>query len=133
MTKHKKIDMKIKAKEITDSNTLLGHIILDCFNKEAGESIKSLEGRNGETEYEINLSFNGVELDIREFCKNLQNSWSIAVNKSAKPQAQEIFEEMKQDFKSKNSTNFQLNKIKKQLEKVTNQLQNVSENVQKIK
>lgn len=122
--------MKIKAKEITRKNTFLSHMILSTFNEEALNTIETPS--NQETEYNICLTFNGVELDIRKFCERLENSWENAVKKAVQPEANKLFEEMKHTFKSKNSKNAQLNKIKEQLQKANNQLKNIEEHIKDI-
>lgn len=124
--------MKIKTKEIVDNKQFIGHMILDCFNKEASKTIDTTANTGDETEHDIQLIFNGVELDIRAFCKHLEEEWDREVRIACKPEATKLFDKMKHEFKSKNSMNSQLNKIRQQLEKATNQLGNVSDNVERI-
>jgi len=121
--------MKIKSKELTDASTFLGHIIMDCLNNEATTKMTAVENRDKETEWDIKLSFEGVELDIREFTKHLEKDYYQEVKKAAKKEDRILFEKWKQDYKSKNSTNAQLAKIKIQLDKANNQLKNISESV----
>jgi len=121
--------MKIKTKELVDDKTFLGHIIMDCLNKEATKTLDNFEERDLETEFEIELKFNGVELDIRQFTKHLESSYDRSVASECKPEALKMFEKFKQDYKSKNSNNAKLSKIKAQLDKINNQLLNVNESI----
>ncbi len=121
--------MKIKSKELTDDSHFLGHIIMDCLNKEATSKMTKVENRDSETEWEVKLFFEGVELDIRKFTKHLEKDYYQEVKRTAAKEDRKLFEKWKQDYKSKNSTNAQLSKIKKQLDKANNQLKNISESV----
>lgn len=119
--------MKIKTNEITRKNTLLSHMILNCLDNSTIEKhISSKKDRNGETEYEIKLSFEGEELDIKKFFELLDKEWEGAVKRAAKPYAEELFEERKHTFMSKNSKNAKLESIRKQIEKANNQLKNIN-------
>jgi DNA repair ATPase RecN len=124
--------MKIKTKELVNNKGFIGHMILDCFNKEAAKTIDTKADRDENTEHDIQLIFNGVELDIRGFCKHLEEEWDRAVKNECKPEALKMFEKMKHEFKSKNSMNAQLSKIREQLNKATTQLSNVSNNLERI-
>jgi hypothetical protein len=118
--------MKIKTSEITRENTLLSHMILTCLDSATiKKHIKSKEDRTGDTEYDVKLSFEGEELDIKKFFKLLDEEWDGEVKKAAKPYAEELFEERKHSFMSKNSQNAKLEAIKKQIEKANNQLKNI--------
>ena len=126
--------MKIKVSEITDSRDFLSHMILDCFNKEASKTIPDTkEGQDPrDKEHDICLTFNGVELDIREFCKHLEESYDASVENDAKPQAVKLFEDFKQKYKSENSNNAKLSKIKTQLDKINNQFMNVNNSITEL-
>jgi len=125
--------MKIKTSEITRENTLLSHMILTCLDPSTMKKhVEVKEDRDGDTEYEIKLSFEGEELDIKEFLELLDRSWEDAVRDAAKPYAEELFEERKHTFMSKNSKNAklegirnQIEKANKQIEKANNQLKNI--------
>lgn len=122
--------MKIKQKEITEEMTFLSHMILDCMSSEA--QAKLPEGRTKETQYDIKLSFEGVELDIRKFTKHLEQSWESEVSWAARNQANNIFEKKMQAYRSKNSTNAQIAKLNKQLEKANNILLMVKQNIEAL-
>ncbi len=122
--------MKIKTREITRENTLLSHMILNCLDGSTIEKhIETKEERNEETEYDIKLLFEGEELDITKFFQLLDKEWDGEVKRASKPYAEELaeelFEERKHTFMSKNSQNAKLESIRKQLEKVNNQLKNI--------
>lgn len=120
--------MKIKTSEITRENTLLSLMILTCIDKATIDKHFSIkEGRNGDTEYDIKLLFEGDELDIKKFLELLDKEWDGEVKKAAKPYAEELFEERKHTFMSKNSTNAKMEAIRKQIEKVSNQFSNIQE------
>lgn len=124
--------MKFKTKEFTRTNNFLSHMILGSITEAAIDTVREIENRNGETEVDIELKFNGVEIDIRKFTQFLEEAWDGEVKKACQPEAKKLFEKMKHEFKSKNSTNAQLNKIREQLIKATNHLKNVEENVERI-
>ena len=118
--------MKIKTSEITRENTLLSHMILTCLDSSTiKKHVQSKKERTGETEYEIKLSFEGEELDIKKFFELLDKEWDGEVKRAAKPYAEELFEERKHTFMSKNSQNSKLEAIRKQIEKANNQLKNI--------
>lgn len=118
--------MQIKTKEISDKNSLLSHMILNCLDLSTiKKHVDTREVRNSETEYDIKLLFEGDELDIRKFFKLLDSDWEGAVKEAASPYAEELFEERKHTFMSKNSDNAKLESIRRQLDKVTNQLENI--------
>lgn len=118
--------MQIKTKEISDQNNLLSHMILNCLDLSTlKKHVEKREVRNGETEYDIKLLFEGDELDIRKFFELLDSDWEGAVKKAAALYAEELFEERKHTFMSKNSDNAKLESIRRQLDKVTNQLENI--------
>ena len=121
--------MKIKIKEFTRENTFLSHLILNSINEAALKTVTNDENRDGETEVDVELKFNGVEIDIRKFTTMLESSWESAVKKACKPEALEIFEKMKHKFKSEKSMNSQINKIREQIQKANNQLINISNNI----
>ena len=126
--------MKIKVSEITESRDFLSHMILDCFNSEASKTIpETKKGEHPEDkEHDICLTFNGVELDIRKFCKHLEESYDNSVKNDSKPQALKLFEEFKQKYKSENSNNAKLSKIKTQLDKINNQFMNVNNSIAEL-
>lgn len=118
--------MKIKTSEITRENTLLSHMILTCLDSSTiKKHVQSKKERTGETEYEIKLSFEGEELDIKKFFELLDKEWDGEVKRAAKPYAEELFEERKHSFMSKNSQNAKLEAIRKQIENTNNQLKNI--------
>ena len=118
--------MQIKTKEISDENSLISHMILNCLDLSTiKKHVETREVRNGETEYDIKLLFEGDELDIRKFFELLESEWEGAVKEAASPYAEELFEERKHTFMSKNSDNAKLESIRRQLDKVTNQLENI--------
>jgi len=125
--------MKFKTKEITNENTLLSHMILNCLNSVAFKKVESVEGRNDETEYDIVLTFEGVELDIKKFFTLLDNEWESEMKRAARPEAELIFEEMKHTFISKNSTNAKLESIRKQVVKANEQMQNINNALSNLK
>jgi len=119
--------MLIKTKEITQKNTLLSHMILNCLTKEViNDKIESKAERTGDTEYDIVLMFEGVELDIRLFTEHLDKSWDSCVSEATRPEAEKMFEELKHTFISKNSTNAKLESIRKQMIKVNEQMLNIN-------
>lgn len=124
--------MKFKVKEFTKEENFLSHLILDCLNDAALETVKDNNKRDGDTIVDIELKFNGVEIDIRRFTKHLEEAWDSEIIKATKPEANKLFEKMEHEFKSKKSTNAQLNKIRVQLQNANNQLKNISENVEKL-
>jgi hypothetical protein len=124
--------MKLKTKEFTREVSFLSHLILDCVNKEVINLVSSMPTRDEDTEYDVELKFNGIELDIRKFTFHLEKAWKDAVQNACKPEAEKLFEKMKQDFKTKNSTNAQLNKINMQIEKANNQLKNIKDSIDKV-
>ena len=118
--------MKIKTKDLIDEKQFLGHIILDCLNKEAIKMLETFKERDEETEFNVELKFEGISLDIREFTKHLEEEYEHSVKKECETQALVMFDKFKQDYKSKNSNNSKLSKIKDQLDKVNNQLVNLN-------
>jgi len=124
--------MKIKTKELTDASHFLGHIIIDCLNAEANKKMYEKTDRNDETEWDIKLIFEGVELDIRKFTKHLETEYYLLVERAERNEDKTRYEKWKQDYKSKNSTNAQLSKIKTQLDKANNQLKNIQESINNI-
>lgn len=126
--------MKITTADLTKETSMLSHLILNCMNKEANLKVDEVGGnkRDENSKYDIQLLFEGVELDITKFSKMLERQFDDIVKRNAKPQAQELFEQWKQSYKSKNSTNSQLSKIKIQLDKANNQLKNIEESIAAI-
>ena len=124
--------MKIKTKDLTNEHQILSHLVTSCLNEEANNIISSIEDRNGETEYDVKLIFEGVELDITRFSKKLDKQFDEIVKTSATPLANEIFEKWKHSFKSKNSKAMKLQKIIEQFDKINNQLLNIKQSIETI-
>jgi len=123
--------MKFKIKEFTRENTTLSQLILTSITESAMATVPK-EDRKADTEVDVELKFNGVEIDITKFITRLEESWDNAIKRASITEAREIFEEMKHDFKSKNSANAQLSKINEQIQKANNQLKNISENINQL-
>jgi hypothetical protein len=119
--------MKIKTGQITRENSVLSHILLNALNEEANKIIQSNPNRDANTEYEVTLTFEGVELDITKFTKRYQDQLEQWIENESLPQAQELFEKWKHKYQSKNSSNAKLQKIKTQLENANLQLQNIQQ------
>jgi len=125
--------MKIKTSKITRENTLLSHMILNCIDSSVIEKhVASRKDRTGDTEYDIKLLFEGEELNIKKLFEFLDKEWNDEVKNAAKPYAEELFEERKHSFMSRNSQNAKLESIRKQLEKANNELKNISENISRL-
>lgn len=125
--------MKIKTKEITRENTLLSHMILNCLGESTMKKhVYNKKERTGDTEYDIKLLFEGEELDIKLFFELLDKEWEDAVKRAARPYAEELFEERKHTFMSKNSTNAKMEAIRKQIEKANNQFINIQDSFDKL-
>jgi len=90
------------------------------------------EKRNKNTEYDVQLLFEGEELDITIFAKKLENQFDDIIKARTEPYAQELFNKWKSKYISKNSTGSQIAKIKSQLDKANNQLKNISEGIDRI-
>lgn len=124
--------MKFKLGEITRENSFLSHMVLESIgdNKEALKTVTDIVDRDENTEVNVELTFNGVTLDVGKFVTRLEEVWEGEVRKAAAPEARKLFEKMKQDFKSKNSANAQLNRIREQMVKANNFLTNIEQNVE---
>lgn len=129
--------MKIKTKEYTRTNNMFSYLIMTSITKEALDTVIHIEGRNGETEHEIILTFNGVELDVSKFAEKLENAYledvELAAKKAAVDKAEELFEKWKHHYESTNSSNAKLEKLKEQFNKVTNMLSNIDKGIKDIK
>ena len=125
--------MKLKAKELTDSKNFVSHIILSCFNNAAHDMISGIKGRNEETEYDIELKINGVDLDINKFAERLEGIYDEEVRRAASPEAERLLEIFKQKYRSKNSQAVKLSKIKDRIDKANNQLKNIQESIENIR
>lgn len=124
--------MKFKTKQLTDNNELISHLILSCLNDTARLKIQSIENRDSETEYDISLRFEGIELDITEFIKLVEKQIDRMIDEKAAEKTNELFEKWKHSYKSKNSKAAKLEKIKEQFDKVNNQLSNINSQLENI-
>ena len=125
--------MKLKAKELTDPESFVSHIVLSCFNNAAHDMVRRIKGRNEETEYDIELRINGVDLNINKFAERLEGIFDEEVRSVAVSEAERLLEVFKQEYRSKNSPAAKLSKIKEQIDKANNQLKNIQESIENIR
>jgi hypothetical protein len=122
--------MKLKTSDLINDNNMLSHLILSCMNELANQKVLSIEDKD--TDYEISLTFEGIELDITKFSKMLEKQFDDIVKSKAIPLANKLFDKMQHEYKSKNSKAMKLQKIKEQFDKVNNQLLNIQKDIQMI-
>jgi len=132
--------MKIKIKEFTHINTLLSHALLtSAIDKTksvssvvtAKQEWKDATDSSGTKNIEVNvqLTVEGVEIDVRKFFQRLENDFDTSTKRAARPIATELFETWKQKYKSTNSPAAKLEKIKSQVDRCVNELKNIDENL----
>jgi hypothetical protein len=122
--------MKLKISDLINNNNMLSHLILSCMNELANQKVLSIEDKD--TGYEISLTFEGIELDITKFSKMLEKQFDNIVKSKTKLLANELFDKMQHEYKSKNPKIMKLQKIKEQFDKVNNQLLNIQKDIQMI-
>ena len=142
--------MNITGKELLDENLFISHAVLNAIGEIKGSSgiidskIEEYKAKMGcepfsyaNVEYDVKLFFEGHELDVRQFFNLLQKEYYSELKKTAKEEiekgAKEMFEKFKHEYKSKNSANAKLEKIRKQMEKCSLELQNITNGVNNLK
>ena len=125
--------MKFKVKEIKNSKEgFISHMLFNSVPVKLIEKMANKEGYSDETEFEFELKFNGEVVDIKNFASFLEDNWDYGGKNAARPEANRLFEEMKHTFKSKNSTNAQLNKIKEQVMTANNHLKGIMTSINNL-
>lgn len=87
---------KYKVIELLNANNIASHLFLDCVRDGVGEtnvaeSITSANGYSLETEVDIRLTFNGIEVKVDNFLKHLENEFFKLVDKQAQRKFEEQF------------------------------------------
>lgn len=98
------------------------------------DEIKADKDRDDDTtEYEVELKFNGHEIDINGFLDlfkyNYESQVAIKAEKTAYSKAEKMYEEKINRFTSKQSPNVKLESIKKQFDKLVVGMTNIEMNL----
>lgn len=87
---------KYKVSELLNENNIVSHLFLDCIRDSVDETnvAKSITSSNDyslETEVDIRLLFNGMEVKIDNFLKHLENEYFGLVDRQAQKKFEEQF------------------------------------------
>ena len=103
--------MIMKTKELTDRKSMFSHLYMNSLNQAAYDEIQKVVPRDGETEWDVKLTLNGIELDICKFDEILGENWDISLENKAKVMASEIVKDIGDIVSSKHTFWFEIDDI----------------------
>lgn len=125
--------MKVKFKDLTDNGKLISHLVCEGLNEEAMKTLPPKGERNKDAEADITVLFNGVPLDVEKFFASMEEQFNTIVDRRAEPNAKKMLAKFINDYKSKNSNNAKLERIKQQCDKAFQQMTMIKQSLESFK
>lgn len=114
-----------------NSNSITSHMFLENVSDDLSEeNFKKLQDA---TEWKVRVEVNGISLNLLDADEFFSNLFERNYENLANKRAEELFEERKQKFMSKNSSNAKLQKLKESVDKARNTLSNVEHSLRYFK